>query len=156
MNSVGAVILATSAPGPRLTNHARSAAEIVPVAWPDRYADVMCGSRSRPAAAPYRTFDHPAFTIWALYRLVSSECHAMVGTITSTRQSMAAVTSWMPPPYEPPTMPTRGSVFASSCTFGWVATQSISSWTSCPSASALSVVMVPVDLPNPRGSQVRT
>ncbi len=57
----------------------------------------------------------------------------MVGTIASTRQSAAAVTNWMPPPYDAPTMPIRGSWSRSSCTPGRVATQLMSSETSRPS-----------------------
>ncbi len=42
--------------------------------------------------------DQPILTVSALSRLVTSECQAMVGTMASTRQSVAAVTSWIPPP----------------------------------------------------------
>jgi len=34
----------------------------------------------------------------ALSRLVVSEFQATMGTMASTRQSVAAVTSWIPPP----------------------------------------------------------
>ena len=56
------------------------------------------------------------FGVSALSRLVVKECHAHDGTIASTRQSTAAVTSWMPPPYDAPTIPDRGSPFESSAT----------------------------------------
>ena len=42
--------------------------------------------------------DQPLLAVPALSRLVVSECQAMVGTMASTRQSVAAVTNWMPPP----------------------------------------------------------
>ncbi len=48
--------------------------------------------------APNRIEPQPCFTTASLYRLVTSEFHAIAGAITSTRPSMAAVTSWMAPP----------------------------------------------------------
>ena len=42
--------------------------------------------------------DQPLLGVPALSRLVTRECQAMVGTMASIRQSMAAVTNWMPPP----------------------------------------------------------
>ena len=42
--------------------------------------------------------DQPDLKVSALPRLVTSECQAMVGTMASIRQSVAAVTSWIPPP----------------------------------------------------------
>jgi hypothetical protein len=35
--------------------------------------------------------------------------HAICGTIASMRVSAAAVINWIPPAYEPPTIPIRGS-----------------------------------------------
>jgi hypothetical protein len=54
----------------------------------------------------------------------------MFGVIASTRASRAAVIHWMPPPYELPFMPTRGSPGLSSCASGCPASQSISAETS--------------------------
>jgi hypothetical protein len=42
--------------------------------------------------------DQPDFTVSPLSRLDTSECHAISGTMASTRQSVAAVTGWIPPP----------------------------------------------------------
>ena len=36
--------------------------------------------------------------------------HVMIGTIVSIRGSTDAAANWICPPYEPPTMPTRGSL----------------------------------------------
>ena len=49
-------------------------------------------------ATPTRIPPQPAFGVALLSRLVTRECHAMVGAMASTRQSSEAVTSWMPPP----------------------------------------------------------
>ena len=53
-------------------------------------------------------------------------------------------------------MPARGSAVRSSSASGCWATKSRRAWTSRPSWSLLSTVALPVDEPNPRGSQVRT
>src|SRR5260370_39586992 len=62
----------------------------------------------------------------------------------------------MPPPYDAPIIPTRGSPGASSCASGRVATQSSIAWTSRPSKLGSSISTDPPDSPNPRGSQVKT
>ena len=41
----------------------------------------MCGSTDRPAVAAIRSPDQPFLGVAALSRLVSSECHAIIGTI---------------------------------------------------------------------------
>src|SRR5690349_13487525 len=64
----------------------------------------------------------------------------MIGTIASSRLSTLAVANWIWPPYEPPTMPTRGS---SGCaTPAW----SAASWTTTSGIAygAPSFVAVPV------------
>ena len=83
-------------------------------------------------------------------------CHAMIGAIASMRLSSAAVVSSIPPAYDTPVMPTRGSPAASSCASGCCASQSISAITSRASLSGASTVTVPPELPNPRLSQVST
>ncbi|CAB4683195.1 unannotated protein [freshwater metagenome] len=37
--------------------------------------------------------DHPVLAVSDLNKLVTNECHAITGTIASTRQSIAAVTN---------------------------------------------------------------
>ena len=83
---------------------------------------------SRPA--PQSMLPQPNLSEPSLLRLVTSEFHEMFGVITSTRASRAAVTHWMPPPYELPFMPTRGSPALSSWASGCLASQSISAETS--------------------------
>ena len=48
--------------------------------------------------APVSARPQPSLTESDLNRLVTSEFQAIVGAITSTRSSMPAVTSWIPPP----------------------------------------------------------
>ena len=57
----------------------------------------------------------------------------MLGAIASILRSIAAATNWMPPAYEPPCMPTRGSRLRSSLASGWRASQFSSARTSRPS-----------------------
>ncbi len=154
--SVGTLMRDTRSPGPRLAKKARSAASMTAVDVLAAYAWRMCSSTDRPAVAALSRPDHPFFGVSALKRLVVSECHAIVGVIASTRQSIAAATSWMPPPYDAPAMPTRGSRGPSRSTPGCVEIQSSIASTSRPSYCALSISTVPADLPKPRGSHVNT
>ena len=84
--------------------------------------------------------------------------HAIVGTIASTRGSIAAVTSWMPPPYEAPTMPISGSVVLpkSNAASGCWATQLMMACMSLPSNSGWSIWRMPPERHSPRGSHVTT
>ena len=59
---------------------------------------MMCGSSDADEADEVSSVDQPCLTVRFLNSEVSSECQAMPGTRASTRQSMAAVTNWMPPP----------------------------------------------------------
>ena len=90
--------LATSAPGPREAKNAASAGEITPVACSSVEAWVMFGFSLAAAAPAVRMLDHPDLTVWFLYRLVVSECQAIIGAMASTLQSWEAVANWMPPP----------------------------------------------------------
>ena len=94
---VGTVMSSTRSAGPRLRNQSSSSLLSSPVSMPLLLALVMCGS-TRPPPVSERIDAHPALTVRLLNSEVSRECHAMPGTIASTRQSMPAVTSWMPPP----------------------------------------------------------
>ena len=67
------------------------------------------------AAAPaaYSKSDHCSLiTPWGA-SVFDRLFHAISGAIASTRLSSAAVTNWIPPAYEPPLMPMRGSPAAS-------------------------------------------
>ena len=118
----------------------------------------MCESSRALAlsAARYSGMPQPDLAVSFLPRLVTSECQAMSGTIASIRWSIAADTSWMPPPYEPPTIPTRGSPPWSSSAWRWRATQLMIADTSRASNFGLSTSAVPPEPPNPRGSHVST
>ena len=96
---VGMRMWATSAPGPRAANHGllgrgdRSGPRAA-AARPRGPSGSTWSAGARELSSP----DQPILAVAALSRLVTSECQAMVGTMASTRQSVAAVTSWMPPP----------------------------------------------------------
>ena len=79
-------------------NQAASDGVMAPVVLPDRYAAVTSGSTWSEVERFVRIPDHPDLKVPALSRLVASEFQAMVGTMASTRQSVAAVTNWIPPP----------------------------------------------------------
>ncbi len=87
-------------PGPRAANQASLAGSIWPVvlACGGRRRR-MCGSRERRPPPPAVGCDQPTLGMPDLSRLVVRECHEMVGTMASIRQSWAAVTHWIPPPY---------------------------------------------------------
>ena len=71
---------------------------MTPVALLAALVRSMVGSSLRPAEARVSTPAHPVLAVSDLNRLVINECQAMIGTMASTRQSIAAVTNWMPPP----------------------------------------------------------
>ena len=93
-----------------------------------------------------------------LYSVLFRVFQVIVGTIASTRWSMAAVTNWMPPPYDTPAMPIRGSrpTSLSSWASGCVATQLMMAETSRASKSGELSSNTPPELYSPRGSHVTT
>ena len=95
---VGTRIWSISSPGPRAVNHSRSSSLSVPVAVPDSWAVRVWASTVPLDAALTSTPAQPVLTVSARKSAVVSEFQAIPGTMASTRQSMPARVSWMPPP----------------------------------------------------------